>query len=57
MKCSYKINKCGYKSVKLVWCEDYSNDVDKTINVWFQYNVAIGRMSTVQDTHKQYCIF
>lgn len=35
MKCSYKINKCGYKSVKLVWCEDYLNDVDKIINVWF----------------------
>lgn len=41
MKCSYKINKCGYKSVKLVWCEDYSNDVDKTINVWFQYNIML----------------
>lgn len=23
MKCSYKINKCRHKSVKLVWCEDF----------------------------------
>lgn len=23
MKCSYKINNCRHKSVKLVWCEDF----------------------------------
>lgn len=39
MKCSYKINKCRHKSIKLVWCEDF---LQSNIQLMFTKQLVYG---------------